>query len=94
MGSYRNKQHTKEYDDYLKSEAWQHKRDLRLKIDDYSCAMCGRPQEKCKRGLTVHHIRYYRNGHSILGRENVWKDLVSLCYPCHHKLHRYYGRKQ
>ena len=89
MGKYRSKEHSAEYDAYIKSEAWQHKRELRLKIDDYKCVMCGRPAEKCRNGLTVHNIRYQN-----LGRENVWKDLCSLCFPCHDKLHRYYERKQ
>ena len=94
MGSYRNKPHSKEYDEYIKSEAWQHKRELRLKIDDYKCVMCGRPAEKCRNGLTVHHVVYSRNGKSVIGCENVWSDLCSLCFPCHDKLHRYYERKQ
>ena len=94
MGSYRNKPHSKEYDDYIKSDAWQHKRERRLEIDEQKCVMCGRPSNKCRKGLNVHHVRYYRDGKSILGNENVWKDLCTLCSSCHRKLHNFYERKQ
>lgn len=93
MGSYRNK-HSKEYDEYLRSESWQRKRQLRLEIDGHKCVMCNRPASKCRSGLIAHHIRYTRNGESILGKEDVMKDLCTLCSPCHTKIHNYYRRRQ
>lgn len=94
MGNYQGKPHTKEYDSYIKSQLWQEKRSERLQIDGDKCVMCGRPASKCRSGLNVHHIRYTRNGQSILGKEDVMKDLCTLCSPCHRKLHNYYERKQ
>ena len=53
------------------------------------CAMCGRPEAKCRNGLQVHHITYQRLGH-----EDIYNDLVSLCPGCHKKIHSYYRRKR
>ena len=79
--------HSLEYNCYIASKAWSLKRSERLKIDDYKCAMCGRPQDKTKNGLQVHHISYKR-----LGNEDVFRDLVSLCPACHRKIHQFYKR--
>lgn len=81
------RKHTASYENYIRSAAWQLKREERLKIDDYKCAMCGRPQDKTKNGLQVHHISYRR-----LGNEIVYEDLVSLCPNCHRKIHQFYKR--
>ena len=88
------KQHTKEYDNYIRSDVWQNKREERLKIDNNKCVMCGRTADRCRNGLQCHHVRYYRDGQSILGQEDPLKDLCSLCSPCHQKLHNYYNRRQ
>lgn len=82
--------HTKQYDVYMKSDAWAAKREERLRLDDNKCVMCGRPNGLQKDGVTpilqVHHI-CYKN----LFREPM-EDLVSVCPSCHQKLHRYYRR--
>ena len=83
------KKHTHEYDRYIQSVAWERKRQERLEIDGHACAMCGRPEDRCRNGLQVHHITYAR-----LGNEDVWNDLVSLCPGCHKKIHKYYGRNR
>ena len=71
----------------MKSEEWKEKKRQRFLIDDGKCIMCGRPTEKCKTPMQCHHINYRRLGH-----ENVYEDLVTLCAPCHIKIHRYYDR--
>ena len=81
------KQQSDYYKRYIRSYEWKQKEQDRMKIDDYKCVMCGRPSEKTRHGLQVHHITY-RN----LGHEEVLTDLVTLCAPCHRKMHNYLSR--
>lgn len=37
------RKHSKEYDNYMKSDVWAAKREERLQLDDNKCVMCGRP---------------------------------------------------
>lgn len=67
-----------EYKEYLKSEHWEEVRLKRIKIDNRRCYLCGGVK-----GLNVHHLRY-----DNLWHEDAKKDLVTLCYKCHHMLHR------
>ena len=67
-----------DYELYLQSPVWQAKRTQRLKIDNFKCASCGRPMD-----LQVHHIRYP----AVLGTENVYSDLITLCKYCHSRIH-------
>ncbi|WP_379970191.1 HNH endonuclease [Epilithonimonas sp. UC225_85] len=61
---------------YLKSEAWQRKRYVVLKRDNWRCEYCG------AKATQVHHTRYAYN----IGREPIdW--LVSVCNSCHEELH-------
>lgn len=69
------------YDWYIKSKQWEEKRAVRLRIDNYRCAMCGKPFD-----LHVHHILY-----SNLGFENVETELVTLCKECHKRVHDFQG---
>lgn len=63
--------------DYLKSEAWQRKRYLVLKRDNWRCVYCG------ARATQVHHLKYAKN----IGREPIdW--LVSICDECHKTKHK------
>lgn len=82
--------HSKQYDNYMKSDAWAKKRKERLELDDNRCVMCGRRNGLRKDGVTpilqVHHIKYIN-----LGNEPM-EDLVSVCPGCHKKLHLYYKR--
>lgn len=81
--------HSKEYDGYMKSEEWAAKRDERLRLDDRHCVMCGRADGITRKGkpvLQVHHVSYKNLGHEPM------EDLVSLCAGCHRKIHRYYKR--
>ena len=62
------------YIKYLRSPEWQALRSQRLKIDNYKCQRCGRPFD-----LQVHHLFYP----SVLGTEDPYRDLVTLCDVCH-----------
>lgn len=62
---------------YLKSEAWQRKRYVVLKRDNWRCVYCG------GRATEVHHKRYAKYN---IGREPI-KWLVSVCKACHERLH-------
>ncbi len=62
---------------YLKSDAWQRKRYVVLRRDNWKCVYCG------KRATQVHHTRYAKYN---IGKEPIdW--LESVCRPCHEKLH-------
>lgn len=84
------RKHSKEYNNYMKSDAWVAKREERLQLDDNKCVMCGRPNGLQKDGKTpilqVHHVSY-----SNLGNEPM-SEIVSLCAGCHKKIHKYYRR--
>ena len=66
-----------DYEAYLKSEAWRKVANERLKIDHFTCVMCG-SHGSPENPLETHHFNY-RN----LGHENPWLDLVTLCHTCH-----------
>lgn len=62
---------------YLKSEAWQRKRYVVLKRDNWRCVFCG------GKATQVHHKRYAKYN---IGKEPIeW--LVSVCKSCHDKQH-------
>lgn len=64
--------------EYLKSEAWQRKRYVVMKRDNWNCLYCG------AKATQVHHKRYAKYN---IGREPIeW--LVSICNSCHEKQHR------
>ena len=62
---------------YLKSDAWRRKRYVVLKRDNWKCVYCG------AKATQVHHKRYLKKN---IGKEPI-KWLVSICRPCHEKLH-------
>jgi 5-methylcytosine-specific restriction endonuclease McrA len=63
---------------YLKSEAWQRKRYVVLKRDNWTCVYCG------ELATQVHHKRYAKKN---IGKEPIeW--LVSICDTCHNNLHQ------
>lgn len=64
--------------EYLQSEAWQRKRYVVLKRDNWTCVYCGNAATQ------VHHKRYAKNN---IGSEPIdW--LVSVCNSCHGQIHR------
>lgn len=63
--------------EYLKSEAWQRKRYVVLKRDNWRCVFCG------GEATQVHHKKYAKYN---IGKEPIeW--LVSVCKSCHEKQH-------
>ncbi len=63
--------------EYLKSDAWQRKRYVVLKRDNWKCVYCG------ARATQVHHKRYAKKN---IGKEPIeW--LASICKPCHDLQH-------
>jgi 5-methylcytosine-specific restriction endonuclease McrA len=63
--------------EYLKSEAWQRKRYVVMRRDNWRCVYCGAPATQ------VHHKRYAKYN---IGKEPIdW--LVSICKTCHQKHH-------
>ena len=77
--NYQKRKWRKDYyrNDYLRSEAWQRKRYVVFKRDNWRCVYCG------SRAAQVHHLRYARN----IGKEPI-KWLVSVCNKCHDSRHR------
>lgn len=69
---------------YLLSGHWQETREKRLEIDEHKCFICG-----AEKGLDVHHLNYDR-----LWKEDVRRDLVTLCRKCHHKIHEFAEREK
>lgn len=62
---------------YLKSEAWQRKRYVVLKRDNWQCVHCG------AKATQVHHKKYAKYK---IGKEPIdW--LESTCFSCHEKQH-------
>ncbi len=75
-----NRKQRRDYyrNDYLKSDAWQRKRYVVLKRDNWHCVYCG------AKATQVHHKRYAKYN---IGREPI-KWLVSICNSCHEKQHK------
>lgn len=75
---YNRKQRRDYYrNEYLKSDAWQRKRYVVLKRDNWRCVYCGQPATQ------VHHKRYAKRN---IGKEPIdW--LVSVCDNCHNSIH-------
>ena len=65
-----------EYQEYLKSPAWQATRKRLYKAYEFKCSMCGSPKN-----LRVHHITYENLG------EEKDEDLTVLCQKCHSQVH-------
>jgi len=64
------------YLDYMRSDIWRKKKELRLKFDDYRCKNC-----ETKYGLEVHHKNY-----NNLYNEDIKTDMITLCRECHNKV--------
>ena len=65
------------YHQYLQSDAWQRKRYVVFRRDNWRCVYCGKPATE------VHHKRYAKYN---IGKEPIeW--LVSICKDCHDSIH-------
>ena len=82
---------------YLRSKHWRGAEPEGIKWKKmiekkWTCELCGVSAEtktgtlKSNVILDVHHLRYYRNGKSILWHERP-EDLQVLCRTCHNKEH-------
>lgn len=69
------------YEQYLQSDEWKTKARKRAEIDGYKCCMCN-SSGTMNNPLECHHITY-RN----IYRENVYKDVLTLCRNCHRSVH-------
>lgn len=63
--------------DYWNTPEWMAVCDARFSYDNNKCVVCHRKAEVC------HHLDSRSYGH-----ENIEKDLISLCHPCHDKFHK------
>ena len=77
---YQKHQRRQAYNDYLKSDDWQHVRKIKLQFADHLCEQCRRPASPGN-PLDLHHLTYERFGH-----ENL-TDLRVLCRQCHQTVH-------
>lgn len=66
-----------EYRSYLQSPDWQKRKAERIRVDGGVCQMC-----LSAPATEVHHLNYYN-----MGDESIMTDLVSVCHPCHMKIH-------
>ncbi len=64
------------YDAYLLSDEWRMRRRQIFERDSYRCKKCGEAP-----AAQVHHETYARVGNELD------EDLISVCIPCHRKLH-------
>lgn len=72
------------YSDYLNSRHWTQLRRLYWESGQPQCCrIC-----ESKKQLIIHHRRY-----ETLGHENIYKDVVMLCQPCHDKVHFFADQK-
>jgi len=69
------------YNNYLKSPQWEHKRKLKLKQTHYQCEICG-----SAKNLHVHHITYKNLNEKGWGKEDL-DDLATICEKCHSQTH-------
>lgn len=83
---YEQVKHSPEYLRYIQSDEWKRKREARLRLDNYRCAMCFRGIEDGVM-LECHHISYERLGNELIGH-----DLVTLCKEDHERMHNYFKR--
>lgn len=69
----------------LQSNPYWEKVKAKVKIrDNFKCKVCGSIS-----ALEIHHITYYVNGTSIVGKElDNLKWMVTLCETCHDKVHQ------
>lgn len=65
------------YAEYLRHPKYRAVRAEAMRRDSYTCQEC-----KTARATQVHHLRYPK-----WGTFDTPDNLVSICYPCHCKIH-------
>lgn len=73
-----------EYIDYLNSAKWSSLKLERFAIDEGICKRCCKKIHISK--SNCHHIHY-----DNFKDESIY-DLVTLCIPCHEKVHKHHGK--
>jgi len=73
------------------SKAWtQTKRRIRRR-DNYTCQRCKRKLTRTSKGLRVHHIQarsvFVKARDSLDAQADIDANLITLCTPCHGKVH-------
>lgn len=69
-----------EYHAYVASRRWRALRAVVFALSDGKCFACNGDANQ------VHHLRYWLNGQSLLGRETCW-DVEPVCGQCHDGKH-------
>ena len=67
------------YKDQLKDKRWKKLANKIIKIDNYTCQLCGSHEH-----LQVHHKKYIKDR---LAWEYDEENLITLCSECHKKVH-------
>ncbi len=63
---------------------WERVKSVIRARDGWRCQICGNIVD-----LEVHHITYYVNGQSIVGKELEHPEwLITLCHSCHAEVHK------
>ena len=79
---------------YMKTEEWNHIRQLVLQRDNYHCMCCGRTEDDTisnkSVNLTVHHNTY----NYLFNEEEHLDCLITLCQLCHLNIHRHPGNRR
>lgn len=76
------KQWFESYSEYLKSDKWKAKRLKVLKRDNYTCKAC-----ETNKATQAHHLSY-----EFVFDEPLF-HLISVCTPCHDKIHKLKSEK-
>lgn len=72
------------YLEYLKSDKWKAIAHERMKIDKYTCQMCG-CRGTTTNPLEVHHLSYK---HLYNEQNRIYEDLITLCHLDHRGIHK------
>mgnify|MGYP001614277604 CR=1 FL=1 len=67
-----------DYDTYINSPEWHHKRKLRLALDGNRCRLCD--EDGSRYGLEVHHRP---SSYAKIPNETIEDDLITVCSRCH-----------
>ena len=66
---------------------WRYQRNKARERDNYICQHCGIKEEDNNKQLSVHHIKLFRSFNGDYESANQLDNLITLCEPCHRKVH-------
>lgn len=67
-------------------ENWLSQRNMARERDFYTCQICGITEDEYGMQLSVHHVKPFLLCSSYI-EANMLENLLSLCEPCHRKVH-------